>query len=316
MTSEVRRPTSDALAGDARGIRFRAVLPALATLLLAGCGDPNRQSANESRGLVPRRADAAFAEGPPRPDDATLARSRRIDAIERLIEEDRFDEARRELDALFAAGEDHPRARLLMGRLHAGEGRHEEAIPWFDRAIALSPRWPEPRLGLAQSYLALQRLASAESVYQDFDRLAPEAPWGPWGMGAIAWQRGDGERGKALLDEALRRDPAHVPSLRTRAAIAAVNNDAVLERDLLERLIAAEPQDAAAHERLGRLLASAGLTAAARHRFRDAWDLAGSRQAARGLAELAEREGDEAEARRWRARIGEAARPADAAPAK
>jgi len=283
----------------------------LLALILAGCGSDG-QRLNEARPQVYRRPDSGFPALGPQADTASLARSRQVDELEKLLDEGRDGEVRARLAQYFAGGGDHPRAHLLAGRLLFGEGRWAEAVPHFDRAVAGSPRWFEPRHWLAQSYLKLDRPAAAEGVYQEVDRLLPEAPWGPWGMGAIAWQRGDTARGIALLDEALRRDAQHAPSLRTRANLAGIANDAERERDLLERYLVQRPDDAEATFRLGELAAAAARPNEARRRFTDAWELSGDPAAAKRLAELAERAGDAASARAWRAHAGLPPRESDA----
>jgi uncharacterized protein HemY len=281
--------------------------------ILAGCGDGG-QRLNEARPLVHRRADSGFAETGPATDAPALARSRQVDEIDRLIDDGRDGEARERLAAYLDGGGDHPRAHLLAGRFLFDEGSWAEAVPHFERAVAGSPLWYEPRHWLAQSFLKLDRPASAEGVYQEVDRLMPEAPWGPWGMGAIAWQRGDTERALGLLDEALRRDPEHAPSLRTRAGIAAIGNDAERERDLLERFLVQRPDDAEATFRLGELAAAAGRATEARRRFTDAWEMSGDPNAAKRLVDLCERAGDPAAARLWRTRAGlPPAKPVDGA---
>ena len=280
-------------------------------LLLAGCGDSG-QRLDQSSPQVYRRPDSGFPALGPQADPASLERSRQVDDIEHLLDEGRDGEVRTRLAQYFAEGGNHPRAHLLAGRLLFEEARWAEAVPHFDHAVAGSPRWFEPRHWLAQTYLKLHRPAAAEGVYQEVDRLLPEAPWGPWGMGTIAWQRGDSERGIALLEEALRRDPTHAPSLRTRANLAAIGNDAERERDLLERYLVQRPTDAEATFRLGELAAANGRPSEARRRFTDTWELSGNPTAAKRLAELAERAGDPVAARTWRARAGmPPAKPAD-----
>ena len=277
--------------------------PLVLALVLAGCGDDG-QRVNEVRPQVYRRPDSGFPAIGPQADRASLARSRQVDELERLLDEGRDGEVRARLTQYFADGGDHPRAHLLAGRLLFDEARWGDAVPHFERAVAGSPRWFEPRHWMAQCYLKLDRLAAAEGVYQEVDRLLPEAPWGPWGMGAIAWQRGDTERGITLLDEALRRDPLHAPSLRTRANLAAIANDAERECELLERYLVQRPSDADATFRLGELAAANGRPSEARRRFTDAWELSGNPAAAKRLVEIAERADDPAAARLWRARAG------------
>lgn len=280
-------------------------LPQLAALVLviAACAERD-QTQDAPAPLVYRRSDVPFAENPPQPSTDELSRSRTIDQLERLIDEGRDGEARRQLADYFAKGGSHPRAHLLAGRLASSDGDDLGAVEHFSRAVAGSSRWIEPRLELAQCFLRLKRSLAAESVYQDIDHLLPEAPWGPWGMGLLAWQRGDTARGLELLDEALRRDPTHAQSLRARAEIARIGNDAERERDLLERYLVQRPHDAEAHVRLGDLAVSGNRLVDAERHFRDGWDLSPQPSTARRLADLATRRNDEAAAREWQRRAG------------
>jgi tetratricopeptide (TPR) repeat protein len=283
------------------------LLPAL-LVLLAACAERD-PDADAPPPQVYRRSNVPFAEAQPTPTDAELAQSRTMDELEALVRDGRDGEARTRLADYFAKGGSHPRAHYLAGRLAVGVGDDQAAITHFSQAVAGSPHWITPRLDLAQCYLRLERTAAAENVYQDIDHLLPEGPWGPWGMGVLAWQRGDAARGKALLDEALKRDPKHAPSLRARAGIARIGNEAELEADLLERYLVQEPDDAEAHVRLGDLAQSAQRFVDAERHFRDGYDLSPQPAVARRLADLATRRGDEAEAREWQRLAGTAEKP-------
>jgi tetratricopeptide (TPR) repeat protein len=165
-------------------------------------------------------------------------------------------------------------------------------------------------VALAQSNLKLKRLAAAENVFGDLDRLAPKMAWGPYGMGAIAAMRGDLKRAVALLDEALGRDPRHAPSLRVRADLAAQAGDVELEERMLGRYLTEVPSAAWAHARLGDLAIRADHLEDARRSFLQAYALQPDATTARRLAELAQRRDDHAEARLWQERAGTL--PADA----
>ncbi len=293
------------------GCRF--VIAAVITLIVAACG-ADGQRLNEARPLVRRRADVPFAGSGPTPSDGTLAASRRMDEIGRLVDRGLDDQARAALTDYIAAGGDHPRAFFYQGRLLSQEGRIEEATTAFAQAVQRSPRWLEPRMWLARCYIKLDRLAAAESVYQELDRLMPEGPWGPYGMGWLAWKRGDSERGTALLEESLHRDPDHAEALRLRAEFARIARDPELEERLIERYLIVEPDDASARFRLGELAQSAGRPNDARRAFTEAWEMEPSDAIAQRLVELAIASGNDLEAERWRARAGKAPPKSDAPP--
>ena len=276
---------------------------ATALLFLTACAERD-QTTEAARPQVYRRPNSAFAENPPKPTSDELAKSRAMDELEHLVADGRDGEARRRLAEYFAQGGDHPRAHYLAGRMAVGVGDNDDAITHFAKAVAGSPHWIAPRLDLAQCYIRLDRTAAAENVYQDVEHLLPDAPWGPWGMGVLAWQRGDTARGLALLDEALRRDPTHAPSLRSRAAIARIGNDAEREGDLLERYLVQRPDDAEAHVRLGDLAVSNNRLVDAERHFTDAWELSGDPTIARRIADLALRRGDTDAVKHWQRLAG------------
>ena len=256
---------------------------------------------------------AVFGQDLSGPSAASLAEAREMDVIQGLMDDDLYDQARAHLTTLLESGCTHPQAFMLQAQLHFQQGRLDDAIPWCNRALAASSWWIQPRLMLAQIYLRLKRLAAAESVLADLDRLAPKLPWGPYGTGTIAAMRGDLVRATTLLDEALRRDPNHVPSLSLRARLAAQRKEPQLEEQLLGRYLAQVPDAQWAYSRLGELALAANRLDDAHRAFLQSYDLRPLPASARQLAELAQRRGDLREARVWQERAGTVESP-DPAP--
>lgn len=275
----------------------------LTIISLTGCGE-RQQNVNEQRSWIMRRDDVPFGTSRPTPDAAVVAQADRVDALEKLFADGRDGECRTQLAQFFADGGDHPRAHDLHGRLLVLEGRYAEAAEAFARAVAGSPRWLPPRLAQAECYLELKRPGAAASVYAELDRLMPDAPWGPWGMGAIAAMGNDRERAIALLDEALRRDPDHVPSLRSRASLANMTGEAAREESLLLRAAGHDPEHAPTWLRLGALAESDNRLLDAESHLARAYALTRDPRLAERIALIADRRGDSASAARWRARTG------------
>ena len=238
------------------------------------------------------------------PSAASLAEAREMDVIQGLMDDELYGQAREHLTTLLDGGCKHPQAFMLQAQLHFQQGHLDDAIPWCNRALAASSWWIEPRLMLAQCYLRLKRLAAAENVLADLDRLAPTLPWGPYGTGSIAAMRGDLARATTLLDEALRRDPNHVPSLSLRARLAAQEKEPELEERLLGRYLAQVPDSQWAYSRLGELAVAANRLDDAQRAFLQSYDLRPLPATARQLAELAQRRGNSREARAWQERAG------------
>ncbi len=290
------------------GLRLRlpCLLPAAALIALAGCGTTIGDGSghrDEPSGWV-----GPFASSTQKQDANGLAESRQLDSIQHAMDEGLYERARKQLNALIQDGCQHPTVFHLEAKLLFQQGNFEAALPWCDRAIAASPYWVDPRVVLAQCYIRLKRLAGAENVYGDLDRLAPRLAWGPYGIGVVALMRGDQQRATTLLDEALRRDPQHAPSLRVRAELAQ-GKDAVLEENLLGRLIALEPDSAWAFARFGELALAANKLDDAHRAFLRSYELEPDTTTARRLAELAQRRDDAVEAKHWQERAGTKALP-------
>jgi len=256
-------------------------------------------------------ASNPFGRGPlaPEADEASLDAARQMDRIEQALAEGDYATAERELEAALAAGNQHPRLWMLQGRLYAGRGGEadlERAVEAYERALGESPRWLEVRIDLADVYLRLDRLASAESVYRDLDRIAPEHPVGPYGRGWVALLQGRDEVARAHLEEALRRDPEHAASLFARSRLASQDGELVLERSLLERFLVEEPKAAGGWRALGDVAEQQGLREDARRAFERAYALEPRVETARRLAELARIRGDRQAARVWAERAGAA----------
>ncbi len=302
----------------------------ICVLLMTACSQTPRENASSTASSAATSATtkrpvrrnegentrwAVFGQDLSGPSAASLAEAREMDVIQGLMDDDLYDQARTHVTALLESGCTHPQAFMLQAQLHFQQGRLDDAIPWCNRALAASSWWIEPRLMLAQIYLRLKRLAAAESVLADLDRLAPKLPWGPYGTGTIAAMRGDIVRATTLLDEALRRDPNHIPSLSLRARLAAQGKEPQLEEQLLGRYLAQVPDAQWAYSRLGELALAANRLDDAHRAFLQSYDLRPLPATARQLAELAQRRGDTREARIWQERAGTVESPNQSPPA-
>jgi len=230
---------------------------------------------------------------------ATVDEANTIDQAQQLITDGLYDQARTKLNLLFAHGCRHPQALMLEARLTFQQGDFEQSIPWCEKAIVSSPLWFEPRILLAQCYLKLKRYTNATACFEDIDRIAPELPWGPYGIGTIAATRGDTKTAVKELDLALLRDSTHAPSLEGRAGLARLLGDRATEELMLRRYVVQEPLDADAHERIGELAVSAGRREDARRAFERAYAITPYAEIAAHLMDLAHQRGDAAAERHW-----------------
>ena len=107
-------------------------------------------------------------------DPAYLAA--RVRLAEALLEAGEPQESARRFAELSKEPAAEPAAKTGLGRIAAAEGRHEEAITQFERAVALFPELGAAHYGLARSYRALGRAADAERALQQYKRYGAAWP--------------------------------------------------------------------------------------------------------------------------------------------
>ena len=147
----------------------------------------------------------------------------------------------------FAERTDVGRASLFLGRLHAAQGRMEEAARAFDRALELDPGLDEARFerGLARGVLVRQRTRPGEAPGAEIERLRAAAIddlsggevggegnagsfsslEAAWGLGLAAWLRGDLEHAERRCQDVIELDPTHVEARLVLARIATEAGD-------------------------------------------------------------------------------------------
>ncbi len=104
------------------------------------------------------------------------------------------------LDELIAERPDDPYFQELKGQMLYENGRVKEALPYYERSVALAPTQPLLRLGLAQTQIALEDPAvnkSAIAGLGEVVRLEPRNA-GAWRLLAVAYGR-DGQLSMAAL---------------------------------------------------------------------------------------------------------------------
>ena len=101
--------------------------------------------------------------------DAALQRKADFVASLARLAESRFeagslDDSRRAYEALVNHAQSAPVGHLGLGRVAARQGRHQEAVGHFERAVALFPEFAAAYYGLAQSLRALGRRSEAAAA--------------------------------------------------------------------------------------------------------------------------------------------------------
>lgn len=131
------------------------------------------------------------------------------------------------------------------------------------QAVVEGPEAPLARLNLGIALQALGRLAEAIPPLEAAQAALPNHPEPPFRLGTIAGLRGEGERARGLLAEAVRHDPSHIPALAALAALAEAAGDLPGARGLLARARALDPAEPELHLAEARLTLAEGQAGAA-----------------------------------------------------
>jgi protein O-GlcNAc transferase len=100
----------------------------------------------------------------------------RLRLAEALFDAGEIADSRPLFEALVGEPSVEPAAQVGLGRIAAVEGRHEDAVQHFERAVALFPELGAAHYGLARSYRTLRRTADAERALADHGRFGARWP--------------------------------------------------------------------------------------------------------------------------------------------
>jgi DNA-binding winged helix-turn-helix (wHTH) protein/tetratricopeptide (TPR) repeat protein len=118
----------------------------------------------------------------------------------------RFEEARSRFEHALRLNPNDAQAHHSYGVAEFDDGWPQRAAPHFERAAALNPLSLSPwdRLGLCHAWAG--RWEAAERAYRRAVELEPKHPNGHWGLGILAYARGDLAGAVARYRDALARD--------------------------------------------------------------------------------------------------------------
>jgi tetratricopeptide (TPR) repeat protein len=213
-------------------------------------GDPDRADAIYGLGLVlfasGKTAEAAafigkaIAKCPERADyrynQGVILNSlgRRGDAIASLRE------------AIKLKG-DFPDAIFNLACALQTDGNLSEAIAEYRRLIELHPNYAAAYVNLGNAYYLLNQLGDSVATYQEACRLRPDLPVAWQGLGNSLRKMNEDKFALEAYGRAIEIDPRLVPVLRAMSGIYSTTGRHEENVELLRRLLAIDPTDAAAH---------------------------------------------------------------------
>ena len=149
-------------------------------------------------------------------------------------------------------------ASALMQRAaeQASEGRLEEAVVLYRRAIAADPKLTRPYTDLISLYGGLGRDSEAEESYRQAIRLDPSETDAHYNFGVFCFDRGRTLEAKTAFERAVRLQPRHAEALNNLGAILEQDGKRDQAAALYRRAIDANASYPLAHFHLGRIYAN------------------------------------------------------------
>lgn len=157
------------------------------------------------------------------------------------------------------AASDEAVQRNNLGASLLQQGKMEEAIAEFRKAVTLDPKYTGAQLNLAYAYDRQGRIAEALAQYQTVIALEPENLFAQNNLGVLYDKQGRYDEAIAAFEQVLQIDPSNATALRNLEN-AKRNNGIVQEREerfaQARKEVEARPEDPRAAYNLGRLHAS------------------------------------------------------------
>ncbi len=98
----------------------------------------------------------------------------------------------------------------VLAQANSEAERHTDAIAEYEAAIKLAPAQPGLHEELGSEYRAVNKIAEAEAAFQKELELDPHNVLATYKLGAIEVEKGDGAKGKELIEAAQRKNPGLV----------------------------------------------------------------------------------------------------------
>jgi len=111
---------------------------------------------------------------------------------------------------MFKLNSDSWLVHRVLAQANSEAERHTDAITEYEAAIKLAPAQPGLHEELGSEYRAVNKVAEAEAAFQKELEIDPYNVLAKYKLGAIAVEKGDGAKGKELIEAAQREKPGLV----------------------------------------------------------------------------------------------------------
>ena len=142
-----------------------------------------------------------------------------------------------------------------LGRALAGQGKHEEAVETFRKALRVDSNQSSIHSELGHSLMALGRIEAAADQYTAAVRLTPEDGAAQFNLGLVLATMGQTQEASRHLKDAIRLSPqeheAHRMALYNMAVVHGTRSEFLEARGYLDRVLALQPDYFDARRYLG-----------------------------------------------------------------
>ncbi len=152
----------------------------------------------------------------------------------------------------------HGFACFLTGLLYVNSGNDAAALPFYDRALALNPRYAEALEGRARIMQRSGRFPEAIADYDALFRIKPANAEMLYNLGAAYEGCGRPKEALACYNRCLEAAPDYTPALMAEALLLNEGGQSGRALDMLRALIAADPSNGIAWYNCGVVHAGRG----------------------------------------------------------
>jgi tetratricopeptide (TPR) repeat protein len=178
----------------------------------------------------------------------------RLVLAQSLIRMDKGAEAWEEVRYLLDEHPNDPRLWILAGEAQRLMGKLDEAADWFRRAMAVPEMRQRATLELVEALATERKFKEAADVLGEFLRKEGATLAGLTRWATLLARSGDKDKARQVLDEVLAGDPNQRDALLLKAMIEASDGHIEAAERLYRKVLAASPDDADAAIGLARLL--------------------------------------------------------------
>ena len=182
-----------------------------------------------------------------------------------------LEDADKWLSEVTAENPEDANAWYLLGRTKFNEGYYDKAVPCFERALTLHPKYVEAENNLGLAYRELNEMDKAKAAYQlaiDWQAETPKDAQPYLNMGALLVDQGEVEKSVPFLSKAVELSPNNPKTHEQLATAYQAEQKLDSAEAEMEKAVELSPETSALHFKLGAIYRKAGKRDLAQEQFK------------------------------------------------